>query len=184
MPIEVLGVNELLRKEFPPTDSLIGNGLIDKGGAILISGPQKIGKSLFGTQLALCLASQRSFVGFPVGQAEYRTLILQAEVAPKRMKERFQKQVQGFRDEALARVLSASVFSSIQLDTRAGAGEILSRLLKNSHRQSFPPRSVLFQGRISAVFEGSGWGIVPECPIFRRSGTLLPGLMPLEPPQR
>jgi hypothetical protein len=117
MAIEILSVNALLERQFPPTDSLMGNGLIDKGGAILISGPQKIGKSLFGTQLALSLASRTEFLGFPVGAAEYRSLILQAEVAPKRMKERFEKQVTDFPAEARDRVLSASVFSAIKLDT-------------------------------------------------------------------
>jgi hypothetical protein len=51
MTIEIVSVNTLLQQEFPATDSLLANGLIDKGGAILISGPQKVGKSLFGTQL-------------------------------------------------------------------------------------------------------------------------------------
>ena len=94
--IEVLTVSELLRREFPATDSLVGNGLIDRGGAVLISGPQKTGKSLFGTQLALSLASRAAFLGFTTGDADYRTLILQAEVTPKRMQERFHKQLAGF----------------------------------------------------------------------------------------
>lgn len=100
MPIEITTVNALLQREFPATDSLLSNGLIDKGGAALISGPQKIGKSLFGTQLALSLAGRVPFLGFPVGTADYRTVILQAEVAPKRMKERFVNQVNGFPREA------------------------------------------------------------------------------------
>ena len=126
MPIEILSVDTLLQTEFPATDSLLGNGLIDKGGAILISGPQKIGKSLFGTQLALSLAARAPFLGFPVGAADYRTLVLQAEVAPKRMKERFEKQVIGFPAEARERVLSASVFSSVKLDSQAGREEVLA----------------------------------------------------------
>ena len=125
MPIEILSVATLLQREFPATDSLLGNGLIDKSGAILISGPQKIGKSLFGTQLALSLAGRIPFIGFPAGAADYRTLILQAEVAPKRMKERFEKQVTGFPPEARDRVLSASVFSSVKLDTREGEASVL-----------------------------------------------------------
>lgn len=125
MPIEILSINTLLTRDFPATDSLLGNGLIDKSGAILISGPQKIGKSLFGTQLALCLAGGRAFIGCPAGTADYRTLVLQAEVSPKRMKERFEKQVTGFPPEARDRVLSASVFSSVKLDTREGEASVL-----------------------------------------------------------
>jgi hypothetical protein len=123
--IEILSINALLQKEFPATDSLLGNGLIDKAGAILISGPQKIGKSLFGTQLALCLASKRPFLDFPVGDADYRSLILQAEVAPKRMRERVVRQVVGFPTEAQGRVLSASVFSSVKLDSQEGADAVI-----------------------------------------------------------
>jgi len=122
--IEVLSVADLLVREFPATDSLLGNGLIDKGGAILISGPQKIGKSLFGTQLALSLASKQNFLDFQVGDASYGSLILQAEVAEPRMKARFQKQVTGFSVEARQRVLSASVFSSVKLDSSEGISTV------------------------------------------------------------
>jgi hypothetical protein len=123
--IEVLAVESLLRKEFPVTDSILGNGLIDKSGAILISGPQKIGKSLFGSQLALSLASRTPFLDFPAGPTEYKTLILQAEVGPKRMQERFKKQVSGFPDEAQGQVLSASVFSSVKLDRDEGVRTVM-----------------------------------------------------------
>ncbi len=124
MPITPVPVSELLQKTFPATDAMLASGLMDKGGAIIISGPQKIGKSLFATQLALCLASQRSFLGFEVGPAAYRTLILQAEVGEKRMQERFLKQTRGFPADALNRVMSASVFSSVQLDKPEAVLEI------------------------------------------------------------
>jgi KaiC/GvpD/RAD55 family RecA-like ATPase len=126
VPIDIFSVDELLQQEFPTTDSILGNGLIDRGGAILISGPQKIGKSLFGTQLALSLAARTGFLGFLVGAADYRTLILQAEVGARRMKERFQKQVAGFAAEARGRVLSASVFSSVKLDSKEGADAVMA----------------------------------------------------------
>ncbi|MBI3411784.1 MAG: AAA family ATPase [Planctomycetes bacterium] len=66
--------------------------MLDHEGALLISGPQKIGKSLFTTQLAMTLAQRLPFLGFPAGNREYRVLVLQAEVGPKRMKDRFAKQ--------------------------------------------------------------------------------------------
>jgi hypothetical protein len=126
MPIEVVSVTQLLQQEFPATDSLLGNGLIDKGGAVLISGPQKVGKSLFGTQLALSLAGRVPFLGFQGGNVNYRTLVVQAEVAPKRMQERFVKQVTGYSQDAQERVLSASVFSSIKLDSELGKNSVLA----------------------------------------------------------
>lgn len=125
MEIKIVSVSELLQQEFPATDSLLGNGLIDKGGAILISGPQRVGKSLFRSQLGLSLAARQPFLDFVVGDADYKTLILQAEVAPKRMKERFQKQVAGFSKEARDRVMSGSVFSSVKLDSEEGKNAVL-----------------------------------------------------------
>lgn len=125
MPIEITTVNALLRQEFPATESLLANGLIDKAGAILISGPQKIGKSLFGTQLAFSLAARAPFLGFEIGDAHYRTLILQAEVAPKRMKQRFVKQVTGFAPQTQEHVLTGSVFSSVKLDSTEGEKAVM-----------------------------------------------------------
>jgi hypothetical protein len=126
MPIEIFSVDALLQQEFPASDSMLGNGLIDKAGAILISGPQKIGKSMFGTQLALALADRSPFLSFPAGGANYRTLILQAEVAPKRMKERFEKQITRFGADARQGVLSASVFSAIKLDSKEGVEQVMA----------------------------------------------------------
>ncbi len=46
-------VRELLDRQLPQGNFLLGGGLLDKGGAMLISGPQKIGKSLLASQLVL-----------------------------------------------------------------------------------------------------------------------------------
>jgi hypothetical protein len=120
--IEVLTIDALLRKEFPPADTMLGGGLLDRAGALLISGPQKIGKSLFATQLALSLAGRQPFLGFPVGAHDYRVLIIQAEVSQRRMKDRFLRQVRAFPEAAQARVLNACVYSSIKLDNDEGVG--------------------------------------------------------------
>lgn len=118
--IEVHPVGVLLTAEFPASDSMLGGNLLDRSGAMLISGPQKIGKSLFASQLALTLGDRKEFLGFKPSESEYRTLILQAEVSAKRMQGRFQKQVQAFGKPALGNVLSASVYSSIKLDSEEG----------------------------------------------------------------
>jgi hypothetical protein len=110
--IEVYPVGDLLTAQFPVSDSMLGGNLLDRSGGMLISGPQKIGKSLFASQLAPTLGDRQPFLGFPPSGAEYRTLILQAEVSAKRMQERFRKQVQVFGPAAQANVLSASVYSS------------------------------------------------------------------------
>jgi hypothetical protein len=118
--IEVYPVGDLLTAQFPASDSMLGGNLLDRSGGMLISGPQKIGKSLFASQLALALGDRQPFLGFPPSGAEYRTLILQAEVSPKRMQERFRKQVLRFGAPAQANVLSASVYSSIKVDSPEG----------------------------------------------------------------
>jgi hypothetical protein len=72
----------------------------------------------------LSLAGRVPFLGFRTGEADYRTLILQAEVAPKRMQGRLLRQMVGFPYEAGDRVLSASVFSSIKLDSEEGRNTV------------------------------------------------------------
>ena len=62
--IQVHTVAELLALRFPASESILGENLIDKAGAVVITGPQKIGKSLFASQLALSLADRSSFLGF------------------------------------------------------------------------------------------------------------------------
>jgi hypothetical protein len=120
--IEVFQVADLLTAQFPASESMLGGNLLDRSGAMLISGPQKIGKSLFASQLALTLGDRKPFLGFNPSGMEYRTLILQAEVSPKRMQERFLKQTRLFSPSAQSNVLSASVYSCIKLDTDEGVG--------------------------------------------------------------
>src|SRR5437868_6836060 len=98
--IHVLTIHQLLAKTFPATETMLGGNLLDKAGALLITGPQKIGKSLFATQLALSLAGRQDFLGFGVGAHDYRVLIVQAEVSEKRMQERFVRQVRAYPDQA------------------------------------------------------------------------------------
>lgn len=122
--IEVLTIDALLRKTFPPADTMLGGDLLDREGALLISGPQKVGKSLFATQLALSLAGRQDFLGFPAGQHDYKVLILQAEVSQKRMQERFTKQVRRYPDAARERILNACVYSAIKLDSDEGIATV------------------------------------------------------------
>ena len=123
--IEVRCLGELLDMEFPPADSLLGNDLLDKSGAMLITGPQKIGKSLFTTQLALCLADRQRFVGFEPTPTTRRVLMLQAEVGPRRMQDRFRRQTQAFSRDVLGNVLNACTFSTLKLDQDPGVQEFL-----------------------------------------------------------
>ncbi len=114
--ISILTIRELLTKQFPPSDSILGGELLDKSGAMLISGPQKIGKSLFANQLALSIVDGESLLGFQPGAGDYSALILQAEISERRMQERFSKQTSTFSETTLDRVHQACVYSRVKLD--------------------------------------------------------------------
>jgi hypothetical protein len=108
--------------DFPAADSLLGNELLDKSGALLITGPQKIGKSLLATQLALCLADRQPFIGFDPTPATRRVLMLQAEVGEKRMQQRLRRQAAAFSNDVLGNVFNACTFSMLKLDDDASVG--------------------------------------------------------------
>jgi hypothetical protein len=74
------------------------------------------------------LAAQKPFLGFEVGPTNYRTLILQAEVAEPEMQGRFKMQAIGYPPEACELVRTASVFSTIQLDTPRGVMDVMAAL--------------------------------------------------------
>ena len=127
--IQVFSVADLLGMTFPESDSLLGNDLLDRSGAMLITGPQKIGKSLFASQLALCMASGQPFVGFKPTAPTRRVLSLQAEVGERRMQQRFGRQAVLFSGEALTNVLNACTFSMLKVDHADGAA-ILRELVQ------------------------------------------------------
>jgi hypothetical protein len=79
---DVYSVSHLLTAQFPASDSMLGGNLLDRSGGMLISVPQKIGKSLFASQLVLTLEDRKPFLGFPPSGAEYRTLVLKRKSAP------------------------------------------------------------------------------------------------------
>jgi len=135
--LKVYSVADLLNMAFPEADSLLGNDLLDRAGALLITGPQKIGKSLFSTQLALSLASGGPFVGFKPTAPGRRVLTLQAEVGEKRMQQRFAKQAVAFSEAAHKNVLNACTFSMLKLDRPEGA-DLLMKLV-----QEFAPDVVV-----------------------------------------
>ena len=75
--------------ERPP--SLVGGGLLDVGAKVIIGGPEKAGKSLLATQLAVCLASGQNWLGFKVYQA-VPVLYIQLEISQYRLEERLIRQ--------------------------------------------------------------------------------------------
>src|SRR5690349_8711384 len=123
-------LGDLLEMDFPAGDSLLGNELLDKSGAMLITGPQKIGKSLFATQLALCLADRRPFVGFDPTATNQRVLMLQAEVGESRMQQRLRRQTSAFSKDALGNVFNACTFSTLKLDHSPSVALLIETVLE------------------------------------------------------
>ncbi len=126
LKIQVYSVADLLGMTFPESDSLLGSDLLDRSGAMLITGPQKIGKSLFASQLAFCLAGGQPFVGFKPTASSRKVLTLQAEVGEKRMQQRLALQAAVFDDEARKNVLNACTFSMLKLDQPEGVESLLA----------------------------------------------------------
>jgi len=73
--------------QFPERESYFGNGIIDPKSKIIISGPAKLGKTIFALNIALSLATGKSFLNIPV-RRKVRVLYLQAEVNEARIQER------------------------------------------------------------------------------------------------
>src|SRR5258708_9190049 len=129
--LEVRCLGDLQEMNFPAADSLLGNELLDKSGALLIPGPQKIGKSLFATQLALCLADRQRFIGFDPTPTSRTVLMLQAEMGERRMQQRFQKQAQAFGRDVMGNVLNACTFSMLKLDSDSGVDRLMEAVEQN-----------------------------------------------------
>jgi hypothetical protein len=97
-------------------DCLIENDILDKGFAMLVVGPPKAHKSFFTNQLAMCVAAGNDFIGFGTSDVPRKVLILQAELPPSRMMERFLKQMKAFDPAVAERVLACHTASRFRLD--------------------------------------------------------------------
>lgn len=102
-------VNELFRveeatsfadQELPESgDSLWGDGLLDRGSRLAISGIHKIGKSLFAEAMAISFASGQKFLGFAVPH-RLKVLYINLEVSRKQLHKRFNLMFAHRRPEA------------------------------------------------------------------------------------
>jgi RecA-family ATPase len=90
-------------QEAAPVD-IIGHGVLPRESVLMIVGRQKVGKSLFVTNLALHLVAGREFLSFPVDKPQ-RVLYLTAEGGYYMLRERARKMAQslGLAHEELRR---------------------------------------------------------------------------------
>lgn len=75
---QVETVEEAIERGVPPVSSLIGNGLVTRGGITLVASLPKFGKTFFAMQAQVALAMGAPLLGFQC--AEARSLMLQLEM--------------------------------------------------------------------------------------------------------
>lgn len=91
--IRIDTVSDLLAASAQP-DVWLVRGLIEEGDQVVLSGPPKAGKSLLASQLALAVASGRTFLNWEIPEAR-KVLYVNLELRPKRFGRRLVAQVGG-----------------------------------------------------------------------------------------
>ncbi len=93
-PKYIMSLGEFLDEPDEPVPSYWGDGLLDKGGVLLISGPMQTRKSWFTIQLCLMLAAGKSFLGHEVKEAA-RILLMECESGRTKYRQRIRKVAAG-----------------------------------------------------------------------------------------
>ena len=78
--------DEILALPDDPSENLLGERLLTRGGKLVIAGAGGTGKSRLGLQLAACCVSGRPFITFPTNGTNLKWLILQGENDNTRLK--------------------------------------------------------------------------------------------------
>lgn len=79
--VEAINAREYLTRQPPPIEPII-SGRIDQGDKVFIAGQSKSFKSFFALQMALCLVTGRSFLGWVASGLLKKVLIVQFELKP------------------------------------------------------------------------------------------------------
>jgi hypothetical protein len=124
-PVALLGVGggAFVAQTFPPTEAYV-DGILTSDGTGWIGGEEKIGKSFYALEEALCLALGLNVCGrFTVAQSR-RVLFIEEEDPPRRMHARLRALLRGHGADpddpivktALDRQLLVSVWAGVTLD--------------------------------------------------------------------
>lgn len=84
--LTVRSPNEILAMPIDPTENLLGNRLLTKGGQLVLAGAGGVGKSRIVLQLAAAIIAGRDFLGLPTYGRGSRWLIIQVENDCTRLK--------------------------------------------------------------------------------------------------
>ena len=85
---KVMDANELINTYKEPPKHIVEHMMVE-GGVSLISGTDGVGKTWFGLQMGICIASGKEFLGFAVKKKP--VLIIQFELSPEQLSDRLKK---------------------------------------------------------------------------------------------
>lgn len=122
-----------LAKKLPPIRELLGGGLLDETGKMIIYGRQKLGKSLIANNLMWSLMGGQDWYGIKTPVSGTSTMYVQVEVSDRRLQDRMLKMQTYYKSFLTYKVKAASWVWTVQglkLDTAEGV-ERLERHVKS-----------------------------------------------------
>jgi len=129
----IYSYKELISAEFPPQPRYLGSEsepLLIKGGKAILFGLFSVGKSFLVENLACCLASGRSFLGFQVPEPA-RVLYIENEIPEPFLKSRLEVMGKDFDQNLLASNLLLTHQPTLCINTPDGHNELV-RLLRRT----------------------------------------------------
>ena len=91
-----MSLSHLMKMKFPQARGIIGGGVLNAGGNLILAGEGGIGKSLMTLELSLRLIKGEPFIGLPVARVG-GVLFLQSENPPSEIKERTNRMLKGLK---------------------------------------------------------------------------------------
>ncbi len=122
-----ISVVDFINQEIPDREDLIGGGLLPRNSIAFVSGRAKIGKSLFVTQMGICLATGSAFLlRFPC--TESKVLYVQQEISEVSMQDRLRKQIQDQNTDRLRHNFHLINAKGLKLDNEEEFEELRENL--------------------------------------------------------
>lgn len=130
-PKLAISISDFVTSSLPEREDLIGAGLLPKDSTALVGGQAKLGKSLFVSQMASCLATGSTFLSkFPCKKC--KVLLIQQEISEASMQKRLQKQLRDKNLEDLRENFYLKNTKGLKIDRQEGfkhLRELLSDVL-------------------------------------------------------
>lgn len=123
-------MQDLIDKELPPVLSWIGEGVLTKRGTLLMGGPEKIGKSWYGLEIARALSVGADVFGHPQLHTQIcRVLYVEQEIGELQLQKRVRKVMEKEnRDLWGDRLWYMSQCPEMRLDTESGKSLLLAAI--------------------------------------------------------